>query len=518
MANSEEIIYVNMNTDGVRSASEELEKELLVLRLAFGKLRASVNRAVAPLGAVLIPAVQKAVWAATRLTNSVGKVIAALMGQTYAAKGAAKQQTALAKANDKVKRSLADFDELDRLETDGTQVINLGQPEALTPQLQAVVDKIMSLIAPLQAIDLGPAVAAFGRLKEAIAPISQALFAGLEWAWHNLLMPLAGWSVEHLLPAFLDALAASLGVLNAVIVALQPMADWLWTSFLQPLGQWAGEQVIAALGWLKERLDGISKWISENQELAQKIIFVAGAIALVNTLLGGFNGLTGKAMGLMGGFGNGMGLLLNPVSLVTGGIQLLSAAILLLIVNWDKVKTVAVNVWSAIRTAWGNVAGWFQKHLLTPLTDGFKSTVNGMISFLNALVSGAVWAINSIARAVNTLQFTVPDWVPGIGGQSFGFDLRELQTPKIPYLAKGAVLPANKPFMAVLGDQKHGTNIEAPLDTIKQALAEVLGNQSETVVTVNFGGDLAQLARVLKPIIDTETRRKGNSLATGGVF
>ena len=46
---------------------------------------------------------------------------------------------------------------------------------------------------------------------------------------------------------------------------------------------------------------------------------------------------------------------------------------------------------------------------------------------------------------------------------------------KIPKLASGSVIPPNAPFMAVLGDQRHGTNIEAPLDTIKQAVKEVMG-------------------------------------------
>ena len=89
----------------------------------------------------------------------------------------------------------------------------------------------------------------------------------------------------------------------------------------------------------------------------------------------------------------------------------------------------------------------------------------------------------------------------------------------LPHLAKGTVIPPNAPFMAVLGDQRHGTSIEAPLETIKQALAEVLAMQEggfETVTNINFTGDLAQLARILKPEIDTETRRKGGSLATGG--
>ena len=95
-----------------------------------------------------------------------------------------------------------------------------------------------------------------------------------------------------------------------------------------------------------------------------------------------------------------------------------------------------------------------------------------------------------------------------------------LQTT-LPHLAKGTVIPPNAPFMAVLGDQRHGTNIEAPLETIKQALAEVLAMQNgggETNVNVTFTGDLAQLARVLKPAIETETRRKGGSLAKGAAF
>ena len=59
--------------------------------------------------------------------------------------------------------------------------------------------------------------------------------------------------------------------------------------------------------------------------------------------------------------------------------------------------------------------------------------------------------------------------------------LAEGGTYSLPHLAQGAVIPPNREFLAVLGDQKHGTNIEAPLDTIKQAVAEVLAQ-------VNVGG------------------------------
>ena len=61
-----------------------------------------------------------------------------------------------------------------------------------------------------------------------------------------------------------------------------------------------------------------------------------------------------------------------------------------------------------------------------------------------------------------------------LSGKRFGFDFALLNAPQIPYLAKGAVLPANKPFLAMVGDQKHGTNVEAPLATIQEAVAIVM--------------------------------------------
>ena len=75
--------------------------------------------------------------------------------------------------------------------------------------------------------------------------------------------------------------------------------------------------------------------------------------------------------------------------------------------------------------------------------------------------------------------------------------------------------------MAVLGDQKHGTNIEAPLDTMVAAFNEALeNNDSGRNINIRFDGNLAQLARILKPYIDDETTRQGrksnNGLIVGG--
>lgn len=471
-------------------SSGALDKELLVLRLALGKLKAAVGDAVAPLGAVFIPIVQKAVWAATRLVKAVGKVIAALFGQGDAAKSTAGDQADLAKTNEKVKRSLMGFDEINRLDaSDGEQPAESTTPTAndtLSPQLQTVVDKILSLIAPLNAIDFAPAVAAFGRLKEAIAPISQALFAGLEWAWFNLLVPLAAWTIEDLLPVFLDTLSSALGVLNSVIVALQPGATWLWDTFLQPIAQWTGEVIIQGLQWLAEKLEAVSTWIQNNEKIVENLGIVLGSFAaawgLVNTAVGIWNTVSSVGTTVTSAFGAAIKLFKSSTGLAVTAIGALITIVVLLVENWDVVKATAIQVWEAIKTAWGNAWAWFKDKIIDPLVNGFKSMVNGIIGFLNAMIAGIVGGVNGIVNAVNKLQFTAPDWIPGIGGKTIGFNLKQVNTPQIPYLAQGAVLPANKPFLAVVGDQRHGTNVEAPLATIEQAVANVMGDQTAAIL------------------------------------
>jgi hypothetical protein len=146
---------------------------------------------------------------------------------------------------------------------------------------------------------------------------------------------------------------------------------------------------------------------------------------------------------------------------------------------------------------------------------------NPVKRFVKNMANGIIKIINNVIEAINNIFHIQFDGLKIAGKQIIPkIDAKLINLPKIPMLAQGAVIPPNREFMAVLGDQRHGTNIEAPLDTIKQALAEVLSMQGggETNVNVTFTGDLAQLARVLKPAIETETIRKGGSLAKGATF
>nr|WP_304709597.1 hypothetical protein [uncultured Acetatifactor sp.] len=142
----------------------------------------------------------------------------------------------------------------------------------------------------------------------------------------------------------------------------------------------------------------------------------------------------------------------------------------------DSVKTGVMNAWNALKTGTSNV--W------DSIMNAIKRPINGILGFVESLANGVVNAINTVIRALNRLSFDIPDWIPLIGGNHFGFNIPELGQVPIPRLATGAVIPANKEFLAVLGDQKHGTNIEAPLDTIKQAQKEsILEVLSELGIT-----------------------------------
>ena len=129
--------------------------------------------------------------------------------------------------------------------------------------------------------------------------------------------------------------------------------------------------------------------------------------------------------------------------------------------NWfallDKIK----EVWKAIKEYWKtNIAKYFTSAWWGNLA---KNAING---FLKWIVSG----LNKLVDKINSFGFALPDV---LGGGRVGFNVPKLSVPQ---LARGAVLPPNKPFLAMVGDQRNGTNIEAPLDTIVQAFNMALQN------------------------------------------
>lgn len=154
---------------------------------------------------------------------------------------------------------------------------------------------------------------------------------------------------------------------------------------------------------------------------------------------------------IMQGLTNGIESLLNKFKQILTNIKNT-------IINiFTQVKTKVISIWNGIIT-------------------GIKSAINGIIGVINTMISGVTSGINSLIDVLNNLSFTLPDWVPEFGGKSFGLDISKLTAPQIPYLATGAVIPPNAPFMAVLGDQKNGNNLEMPEDLLRKVVREESGN------------------------------------------
>lgn len=121
----------------------------------------------------------------------------------------------------------------------------------------------------------------------------------------------------------------------------------------------------------------------------------------------------------------------------------------------------------------------FLTDIVSGVWDSIKGTINKIISGIEKMTNSVISGLNGMINALNKLSFDVPEWVPNIGGEKFGFHISKIPSVSIPRLAKGSVIPPNKEFLAVLGDQKHGTNIEAPLTTIQEAVALVMEDMTD---------------------------------------
>lgn len=433
------------------------------------------------------------------------------------------------------------------------------------------------LKATVKSIDTTNLSNSLDRLRKAAEPLKQGLFSGLEWAYTNVFEPLAKWTVQDALPAFLNLLSGGMSLLSSVIEALKPLGGWLWDSFLQPIAGWTGGVVVSVLNGLASALEGISSWVTKHTGAVQaaavaaaafcgawalggiaEFIVSAGsltaaikattvaliastaakvkdriaAVALIAELVAAKAALVAQKVAMVAStaaewlataattaLGVAVNILTSPITLVIAAIAALIAIVVLLVKNWDKVKEVASKVWNSVKSVWNSAASWFKSKVLNPLKNGFKFFGNGIISYYEGIANLAIKAVNKIIGAVNKIKFNIPDWVPVIGGKKWGFNINPVKEVKLPRLADGAVFKGNDPYMAIVNDQKHGVNVESPLATIVEAMETALrtsdySGSSTTDVNISFGGTLSALARVLNPYIEAETRRVGSRAST----
>lgn len=381
---------------------------------------------------------------------------------------------ALASTSSKVKRVLAGFDEINRLgekkKSSGSSSRKKSQTkqETVSP-LQTEPDPVSPL---LQTVNVESLPAIFSKLIGLTDAIEHLKKFGdyMLNLWHTVLVPFRAWVSETLIPAIGAHFCRSIE--NAVlwITAFDQQLSASWQGLLTGASQ-VFQGIVSVFTWLGEKyMELVTGIFTGNAQIGSS----------ADELSSRFGGAAGKLLAVLNSLKGGWDTAMN--GLKTG------------------ISAVSAGVVSALQTVIGFLRGSFSKSWdegFSGLKAPVKGIVNSIIGFLNRMLSGLTGALNGVIGAANRLKFTVPDWVPGIGGKQYGFSLKTVSVPQIPYLAKGAVLPANQPFLAVVGDQKRGTNIEAPLTTIQEAVAAVMADHTAG----NMAGHEATVA-VLRQILE----------------
>lgn len=331
-----------------------------------------------------------------------------------------------------------------------------------------------------ESINFGPLFDSFATLLEAVQPILSTLGDLIVWVYKNCILPLGTYLIESLGPAIVNVIAPALTIIGAVISGLKDGLEWIWNNILQPLADEIGDKIVNTLDLVSGFLDRIGnneKFMSYMKTLGEVVdVIVAGftAWAVISGVVTGAIGLLSGAL---------IFLASNPLVLVLGLIALL-------------------------------VAGFIEAYKTSEtFRDKINSVVNAVLGFFEGLANGVIDAWNAIKHAMNTLHFDIPDWVPGIGGKSFGFNFSDTAHVSLPRLAKGAVIPPNKEFLAMLGDQTRGRNIETPEGLLREIVQEETGSQKINIVA---NGSLSQFIKLLRFELQKEDKRVGANLVVGG--
>lgn len=462
-------------------------------RESIAQLKGALLTLAQPLVSVIVPAFTLLVKVITAVVSQITRLVALISGKSVkatadSAKALNKQTNALKGTGNAAKKAagqLAAFDEINQISTDTANDMGGGaSADAITPDF-SYMDDISD------------------RLKK-IADAVMLIAAGL-----------ALWKISSSLPGVLGTILKKLGgiliAVGGLIILWESLSD-AWNNgvnWKNLLGSLAGTAALA--GGLALAFGKVGAGIG---------LVIAGAAMIITAFKdicdNGAN-LQNTLLLIAGIVATGLGFFFltgSVIPLVIAGIATVVTAVLALTGNLTEfARNLKDNILGGIIQFIKGVFTGDMKSAFEGLKKLFKGLINADIILVESFINTVIRALNWLIKQINKISFDVPDWVPGIGGKTLGVNIPAISEKKLPRLATGTVIPPNKEFLAVLGDQKSGTNIEAPLATIEQAVANVLAQQSRNQnITIEFGGNLAALARVLNPHIKSENTRVGGNL------
>ena len=424
---------------------------------AVAHFKAALLTLAQPILEVLIPVFTVLLNILARVMTLIARFVSALFGKSFSQmkKNAQALNTqagaieAVGDAAEEASGSLADFDELTTIsynepETSGAGGVGgIGSDDSIAPDfslLDETNERLDRIAKAVLLIGAGFALwkiaqglpGMLGTIATKLAGIAIAvgglilLWDGLKDAWEN---------------------GVDWGNFSEIIAGAATAAIGLYIAFGK-IG--AGIALVAAgIGMV---VTGFHDIIENGANLQNVLLMIAGIVA---TGLGFFF------------------LTSSVIPLIIAGIAAVAAAVLALTGNLEEFcQNLKENILGGLIDFIKGVFTGDWEMAWEGVKKIFKGVWNGVVMILESAVNLIIRGINWLISQLNKIHFTVPSWVPGIGGKSIGINIPAVGEIHIPRLAQGTVIPPNREFLAVLGDQKHGTNIEAPLDTIQQAAAQ----------------------------------------------
>lgn len=182
----------------------------------------------------------------------------------------------------------------------------------------------------------------------------------------------------------------------------------------------------------------------------------------------------------------------------------------------SSIKTTWSNMWESMKTTVINI--------FNGIWSAIKGVINSIIGGIEKMANGVINGINGMIRALNKLSFDVPDWVPEIGGKTFGFNISTIGNISIPRLAKGGVV--DQATIAMIGEA--GQEAVVPLenntgwmDKVAARIGEIISMNLRAIIGEMDGGEEWQTihttvlldSKTLVEQTDKYRRRKGYQMA-----
>ena len=509
---------------GLRQITEYMGKALRTNKEfvdTSNKLKGSLLTAFQPLYETLLPAIISGMEVLAKYALVIGRFFASITGKSAAqmqenASALYDQANATEEAGEAAKKAsqqIGGFDELNVMQKQGggnadfnlegidlnsklTEMVVMGSEALLAIGLLLAFSGI-NIPLGIGLIAMG-AAGMYQSIAENWGSLGNRVTNGIDVLATIIYGALfvIGVLVAFLAPTHL-ALGIGMIIAGATGIATEVGLNWnaIKDTLQSPIGAIVGllgGALLVAIGFLVCFAGG---WLLGIGLIAAGAAFLAGTVAVNwNAIIEAMRGPIGELVAFIGASLVVLGLILCCAGVFPLGIGLIVAGAAsfatAVAFNWNAVVDTVKGIWQKVKDFWNQyIAPVFTEKFWKDLAKGAgNGLISGFERAINKVISMFETMINWIVGGLNKIRFDVPEWVPGIGGKTFGFNIPEVKFGRlsIPRLAEGAVIPPNKEFMAVLGDQRNGTNIEAPLATIEEAVARVTGEQSERMVAALY--------------------------------